>query len=49
MLNIGYFANRYINKGEELTIDYSYPWVQSADEGAMKCCCGAKNCRGRMR
>lgn len=37
------FALRGINKGQELTYDYSS--VVAPTEFKMKCCCGAKDCR----
>ena len=35
------YSNRKINPGEQLTIDYCWP-----AEGAIRCGCGAKTCRG---
>ncbi len=42
--HILYFSKRPIRKGEELTVDYHF----GADEEAVECKCGAKNCRGTI-
>jgi SET domain-containing protein len=42
--HILYYSNRKIRKGEELLVDYHYPYeVQT-----VRCKCGAKNCRGTI-
>ena len=42
--HILYFSKRAIRRGEELTIDYCF----SDGMEHVKCCCGAKNCRGAI-
>jgi SET domain-containing protein len=42
--HILYMANRWIEKGEELTIDYHF----AADVEQYPCACGAANCRGTI-
>lgn len=42
--HILYFAARDIQPGEELTVDYRF----DADVEAVKCRCGAANCRGTI-
>lgn len=42
--HILYMANRWIKKGEELTIDYHF----AADVEKYECKCGAANCRGTI-
>jgi len=42
--HILYYSKRKIRKGEELSVDYHFPFeVQTA-----RCKCGAKNCRGTI-
>jgi SET domain-containing protein len=42
--HILYMSKRAIRPGEELTVDYRF----SDDIERVKCCCGAKNCRGEI-
>jgi uncharacterized protein len=42
--HILYFSKRWIEKGEELTIDYHFP----KDVERVVCKCGAANCRGTI-
>jgi SET domain-containing protein len=42
--HILYISKRAILAGEELTVDYRF----SDDIERVKCCCGAKNCRGEI-
>jgi SET domain-containing protein len=42
--HILYLSKRAIRAGEELTIDYRF----SDDIEQVKCCCGAKKCRGEI-
>jgi uncharacterized protein len=42
--HILYLSKRAIRQGEELTVDYRF----SDDIERVKCCCGAKNCRGQI-
>ena len=43
---IAIVAKRDIATGEELFYDYKFEF--EADDAAVACHCGAKNCRGRM-
>lgn len=40
--HILYMSRRAIRPGEELTVDYRFPW----DVEKVKCGCGARGCRG---
>ena len=42
--HILYMSLRRIRKGEELTVDYNF----GKNVERTSCCCGAKNCRGRI-
>lgn len=42
--HILYFSTRWIEKGEELTVDYRF----AKDVERVPCKCGAKNCRGTI-
>ncbi|MBS1826295.1 MAG: SET domain-containing protein-lysine N-methyltransferase [Acidobacteria bacterium] len=42
--HILYFSKRWIEKGEELTIDYHFP----KDVERVECKCGTKECRGTI-
>jgi SET domain-containing protein len=42
--HILYISKRAIEVGEELTVDYRF----SDDIERVRCCCGAKNCRGEI-
>ena len=45
LVDFSYFAKRKIEKGEELTADYT----EESDKGfSMKCNCGSKNCKGHI-
>ena len=43
---LGIFAKRYINRREELTIDYK--WEAKPGEEKVNCLCGANNCRNTI-
>ncbi len=41
------FSIKPIHRGEEITFDYSTTMAE--DYWEMNCCCGTKNCRGKVR
>ncbi|MGH9455010.1 MAG: SET domain-containing protein, partial [Terriglobia bacterium] len=42
--HILYFSRRWIERGEELTVDYNY----DDTDDTIVCCCGSKQCRGTI-